>query len=78
MQNGTNDLQEIRDLKDSKDELIEKAGDRLSSFLIKMNSNGVSNAHSIQNDINKALIGWTDDEKLIIMARALAKLVVNL
>ena len=44
MQSGTNDLQEIRDLKDSKDELIEKAGDRLSSFLIKMNSNGVSNA----------------------------------
>ena len=69
---------ELDSIREQKEKLLLDAGNKVASVMISMNNSGESNVKKIASDLEKLLHGFTDEEKISILLRASAKIIVNL
>ena len=68
----------IESLLEEKEKIINDAANLVAGVMMKANQTGTTNQKAITSDIGKLINGFTDAEKIEILQKAMAKLVVNL
>lgn len=69
---------ELDSLQEQKEKILLEAGNKVASAMMSMNNAGESNVKKIQADLEKLISPFNKEERVQILLRAAAKIIVNL
>ena len=69
---------ELDSLQEQKEKVLLEAGNKVASAMMSMNESGDLSVKKIQTDLGELISPFNEEEKVQILHRAAAKLIVNL
>lgn len=76
--NIVKEQQKMEDLQDAKKDVLKAAADTVTNTMMSLNREGEMSIGKITDIINSLCVGWSNEDKVVILQTVIAKLVANL